>query len=100
MNITNETHPALWQLLYGIHDVRTDADGKPSFCDGCHFAELDTTKNQHHEIANDPTEAYYKCKLLGTVVWGENPKCDRENWTRRACQELGLPINGPESRHD
>lgn len=71
--------PALWVLLNS---------GLFEFCEGCPFASLDTDKNSADDVANDPTEAYYRCSLLNVSVWGESPKCTMKDWQRKAREEL------------
>lgn len=89
MKITKESHPALWFVLYGtdLGAWSWMGDGVPGTCEMCPFGKLTVP---YHEVANDPSEAYYNCRLLRTQVWGEDPKCQEENWKKQARQELGL----------
>ena len=54
---------------------------KPTVCaktnQVCRFATL--AKGKHHDIQNDPSEAYYNCEIYGTV-WGESPSCNERDW--------------------
>lgn len=83
--------PAL-DVLLGKHDgLLLDLDGTPNECPGCPFAGRSEDFNPA-----DPGEGHYPCALLGKVVWGEGPLCERADWQARARAELAPDVPEPE----
>jgi hypothetical protein len=66
-------------------------------CYECPFAseplERDGRVARWQDIANDPTEAYFRCHLPGRpddVVWGEYAPCSVEEWTKAALDAVPM----------
>lgn len=89
-----EKMPALRWLLEGPY--RYDQGGPDNSCEDCPFRDGPPCDERGYEvpyadIANDPSESYYKCSMLDKVVWGEYAPCKPEDWQAQARKELGLP---------
>lgn len=84
-------------LAWLISDTRYRWRGGPdNSCEECPFKEgvqCDEHGNEipYSDIANDPSESYYKCSVLKKVVWGEYAPCTEKDWRKLARKELGLP---------
>lgn len=61
-------------------------------CYECPFAtaplRYDGSEASYAEYCNDPTEAYFRCRLPGRdsnkVAWGEYAPCTRQEWLQAA----------------
>jgi hypothetical protein len=72
-----------WQFWQG---------GPDQSCEACPFQRGYCDKEgrdiPYRNIANDPSESYYRCDLLGKIVWGEYAPCTQADWQARARLEL------------
>lgn len=94
-----EKMPALAFLL-AEHPYRWKG-GPDNSCEDCPFKEGGPCDEKgrdvpYADIANDPSESWYKCSVLGKIVWGEYAPCTLSDWKRLARKELGLPSESDE----
>ncbi len=75
-------YPTLYRALVFDYDCSLEIDGCPNEChqfdNKCRFAKYDSDPEAFNKA--DPGEGYYQCSLLNERVWGENPKCTKEQW--------------------
>lgn len=81
-------NPALvWVLRADYTPYGPEAGTCVDLGEVCPFATL-SSRHRPEDIANDPSEAYYDCVLIGEAVWGEDSECTETQWRARAREEL------------